>query len=69
MHESSYVGGLRACIQNLTLRSRHATHPPTVDAVQGIKKGQAFGVALSTPKAKARFTMEHVGTASLTFGL
>lgn len=40
-----------------------------MDAVQGIKKGQAFGVALSTTKAKARFTAEHVGAASLTFGL
>ena len=40
-----------------------------VDAVQGIKKGQAFGVALSTTKAKARFTAEHVGVASLTFGM
>jgi hypothetical protein len=40
-----------------------------VDAVQGIKKGQAFGVALSTTKAKARFTAEHVGAASLVFGL
>lgn len=45
------------------------SHADAVDAVQGIKKGQAFGVALSTTKAKARFTAEHVGAASLTFGL
>lgn len=44
-------------------------HLSAVDAVQGIKKGQAFGVALSTTKAKARFTAEHVGAASLTFGV
>lgn len=41
----------------------------TVDAVQGIKKGEAFGVMLNTLPAKAKFSAEHVGSAALVFSM
>lgn len=40
-----------------------------LDAVQGIKKGEAFGVRLNTLPAKAKFSAEHVGSAALVFSI
>jgi hypothetical protein len=40
-----------------------------VDAVQGIKKGEAFGVMLNTLPSKAKFSAEHVGSAALVFSM
>jgi hypothetical protein len=37
--------------------------------VQGIKKGEAFGVMLNTLPAKAKFSAEHVGSAALVFSM
>jgi len=40
-----------------------------VDAVQGIKKGEAFGVMLNTLPSKAKFSGEHIGSAALVFSM
>jgi hypothetical protein len=42
---------------------------PTVDAVQGIKKGKAFGVVLNNFQAKVKFSAEHVGSAAAIFSM
>ncbi|GAB5031892.1 Hypothetical protein NocV09_00701550 [Nannochloropsis oceanica] len=40
-----------------------------LDAVQGIKKGEAFGVMLNTLPSKAKFSGEHIGSAALVFSI
>ncbi|EWM27187.1 hypothetical protein Naga_100010g47 [Nannochloropsis gaditana] len=40
-----------------------------LDAVQGIKKGKAFGVVLNNFQAKVKFSAEHVGSAAAIFSM